>query len=110
MENTIPKVPFLHLFKTETGVVGHCLISKKRRPIFAHDADRRRDGVDDFTQISFARLQGLFRLFAVLDICEEQIPRRYLVFRITHRESTDLEPSVDAISAETTMLNLVELS
>src|SRR5215469_2933101 len=50
------------------------------------------------------------RPIKVIEVCKEQIPGVYFVFRISHRETADLEPSINAISASTTMLNVIDLS
>src|SRR5262249_12337660 len=50
-----------------------------------------------------------FSLFAIIDVYKKQIPRGYLVFLISHRETADLEPSINAISAAATVLNLIDL-
>ena len=53
--------------------------------------------------------ESLFRLLAVIDVSKEEIPCGYRTFRISHREAANLEPSVNAIRASTTVLNLIDL-
>ena len=55
-------------------------------------------------------LQSLFSFFAILDVCKKEIPGGYRTFRIPHWEAANLEPSVYAIGASATMLNVVDLS
>src|SRR5262249_16298610 len=57
-----------------------------------------------------SRLQSFFSTFTIVDVSKEQIPRAYLVFRIAHGKTADLEPSVNAISAAATVLNLINLA
>ena len=71
--------------------------------------DKGGDDVDHQAQIALARLQSLFSLFAIIDVCKEEIPGGYRTFRISHREAANLEPSVNAISASATVLNLIDL-
>ena len=68
-----------------------------------------RNGVDDQAQIALARLQSLFSLFAIIDVCKQEIPGGYRTFRIPHWEAANLEPSINAISAPATVLNVIDL-
>jgi len=68
-----------------------------------------RNGVDDQTQIALARLQSLFSLFAIVDVCKQKIPGGYRTFYVAHWETANLEPSVNAIRAAATVLNIVDL-
>src|SRR5262249_690258 len=66
-------------------------------------------GIDHYFQIALARLQSLFSLFAIIDVCKQEIPGGYCTFRIPHREAANLKPSVNAISTPATVLNVIDL-
>src|SRR5215475_9480846 len=55
-------------------------------------------------------MQGFLCSLAIIDICKEEIPGGYFVFRIPHWEPTYLEPSINAIGASTTVLNLIDMA
>src|SRR5262249_14885571 len=55
------------------------------------------------------RLQRLFSLLAVINICKQEVPGGYRTCRTLHREAANLEPSVNAIRPSTTMLNFIGL-
>src|SRR5262249_51394194 len=70
---------------------------------------KARHVVQEGARIKFSLTQGFLSSLAIIDVCKEQIPRGYLVFRISHRETANLEPSVNAISATAAVLNLIDL-
>src|SRR5215831_223397 len=59
--------------------------------------------------MALTRLQSFFSFLAILDVCEKQIPRGYLIFRVSNWETANLEPSVNVISATAAVLNLIDL-
>src|SRR5215467_3113702 len=59
--------------------------------------------------MALTRLQSFFSFLAILDVCEKQIPRGYLIFRVSNWETANLEPSVNPISATAAVLNLIDL-
>ena len=65
------------------------------------------DGVDHQLQVALVRTQSLFGHLAILDVGQEQIPCGYRTLRIPHRQAANLEPSVNAVSAATTVLDLI---
>src|SRR5215472_2221598 len=71
---------------------------------------KARHVVQERARVEFSRTQGLLCSLAIIDVCKEEIPRGYLVLRVSYREAANLEPSVNAIRAATTVLNLVDLA
>src|SRR5215467_1435408 len=68
-----------------------------------------RCGFQKPSEFLFRALAIVFSLFAIIDVCKEQIPRGYLIFRILHRETANLEPSVNSIGTAAAVFNLVDL-
>src|ERR1700722_5999933 len=106
-DDTISIIFFLYIFQSEAGVIHHSLIYNLDGSFGVQYVNVCRNGVDDQVQIAFVRLQRFLTASAILDVCKEEIPGSYRTFRISHWETTNLEPSVDAISPSTTMFNLV---
>src|SRR5262249_54087760 len=86
-----------------------CSIEDLKCAIRRKAGKKARHVVQERARIELTRTQGFLAPPAILDVRKEQIPRGYLVFCISHRETADLEPSVNAISATTTVLNLIDL-
>ena len=103
------KVLFLHILQSDTVVIQHRLIHRQYGPIGSRHLDEGWDGVDGQAQIALARLQSLFSLLAIIDVCKEEIPGGYRTFRIPHWEAANLKPSVHAVSAPATVLNVIDL-
>src|SRR5215469_11127954 len=102
--------PFDRLAQGESANIQRNPVHVECRALRRQDADGLANSVGDRAKVALVRLQCLFSLLAIIYVCEEQIPRGYLIFRISHREAASLEPSVNAISALATVLNLVDLS
>src|SRR5262249_2940955 len=77
--------------------------------IGAQYVDKGGDGVDHQAQIPLARPQSLFSLFPVIDVRKQEVPVGERTFRIPHWEAANLEPSVNAISAPASVLNVIDL-
>ena len=63
-----------------------------------------------FAEVGLGLQQGLLRELAIIDIGQQEIPGAYRTFRIAHWEAANLEPSIDAIGAPTTVLNRIDLA
>src|SRR5262249_13140117 len=60
-------------------------------------------------QLALARAQSFFGLLTVIDVCEEEIPGGDHAFWAAHRQAANLKPAIDAISASTAMLDVVQI-
>src|SRR5215831_4141766 len=90
-------VVFPCIIHSDPEVIQHCWIHIQHGSINTQYVDIDGDGVDCQAQIALACTQSLFSLFSIIDVGKEQIPRGYLIFRISNRETANLEPSVNAI-------------
>src|SRR6516164_6403422 len=108
--NHVVRLPLLCLLRRAAEILQKWSIEDLGCAIRRKAGKKARHVVQERARVEFSRTQGLLCSLAIIDVCKEEIPRGYLVFRISHWEATNLEPSVNAISTAATMLNLVDLS
>src|SRR5215813_1139158 len=101
--------PFgVRLFRRDARVIEPALIAGNVGavwPMYAHKTGNR---VEYLAQIALVRLQSLFSLFAIIDVCKKEIPGGYRIFGIPYRQTANLEPSVYAVGAPAPMLNFID--
>src|ERR1700757_1118671 len=75
---------------------------------WAHRVYEPGDVIDDRAKIGLALQQLLLGTLAIIDVCKKEIPRGYFVFRISHRETADLEPSVYSVSTSAAVFDVID--
>src|SRR5215472_3783625 len=108
--NGVAGNPTLQFFKTLAEVIQNLFVN---RLDFASRRSRHDEGVNaiDYQARPLLTLAHCFLgSLEVFNIRKEEIPGGYRIFRISHGEAANLEPSVNAISAAATVLNLVDRS
>src|SRR5262249_11694303 len=108
--NHVACLPLLCLLRRSAEILQKWSIEDLGCAIRRKATKKARRVVQERARIKFSRPRSLFSLLAIVDICKQEIPRGYLIFDISHWEAANLEPSVDAISAAATMLDLIDLS
>src|SRR5215831_18775255 len=97
------------LFRGHARIIEPALINKNGRAIWTSRPCKSRDRVKDRPKFALTCSQSLFCLFTIIDVCKEEVPRGYLISRVLHRKTADLEPSVNPISATAAVLNPIDL-
>src|SRR5215469_6359908 len=108
--NHVVRLPLLCLLRRSAEILQKWWIEDLGCAIRRKAGKKARHVVQERARVEFSRTQGLLCSLAIIDVCEEEIPRGYLVLRVSYREAANLEPSVNAISTAATVLNLINLS
>src|SRR5262249_44389144 len=101
--------PFPYLLQRLAEILQKWSIEDLRCAIRRKAGKKARHVVQERARIKFSRMQGFLCSLAIVYVGKEQVPRGYLVFRVPHRETADLEPSENPISAAAAVLNLIDL-
>src|SRR5215813_2580996 len=107
--NNVVRLPLLCLLRRFAEILQQWSIEDLWCAIRRKAGKKARHVVQGRARIKFSRTQVFLRPLAIIDVRKEEIPRGYLAFRVSHRKTAHLEPSVDAISASAAVLNLVDL-
>src|SRR5215467_1549491 len=105
--NHVVRLPLLCLLRRCAEILQKWSIENLGCAIRRKAGKKARHVVQERARVEFSRTQGLLCSLAIIDVCKEQIPRGYLVLRVSYREAANLEPSVNAISTAATVLNLI---
>src|SRR5262249_8015412 len=109
MVNNIVRPPRSGLFQRPAEILQKWSIEDLGCAIGRKAGKKARHVVQERARIKFSGMQGFLSSLAIIDVCKQQIPRGYLIVRISHRETANLEPSVNAIDATAAVLNLIDL-
>src|SRR5215469_271488 len=77
----------------------------------AHCAQRSHEPgnvVDDLPKGEFSRMQSFLCALTIIDVCKKEVPRGYFVFRVSHRETAYLEPSVHSVRTPAAMFDVID--
>src|SRR5882757_1436454 len=95
------------LFSGEAREVEPALVEEVAETVWTSGPGKHRNRIDDRAQIALARAQRLFSPLAIVNIAQQDIPAGNSAIRIAYGQSTNLEPSIDAISPAATVFNVV---
>src|ERR1700722_17649757 len=97
----LTKVPRLHFFFRQAGVLQNCPICKQKGSISSNSADQLRYGVDDGSKLSFGSgffFEGLryspSGALPVVTLCEQYFPAGNTTIQIARGEGARLKPAV----------------
>src|SRR5262249_36521759 len=107
--NKVTRAPPGYVLHRLAEILQKCSIEHLGCTIRRESSKKAGHVVQQGARIEFSRMQRFLSPPAIVDVSKEQIPRGYLVFRISHRETADLEPSVNAVGAAAAVLNLIDL-
>src|SRR6202790_1116928 len=99
--------PAARLFHGEAREVEPALVEKVAETVWTSGPGKHRNRIDDRAQVAFARPDGILCALPVVDMRQQDVPAGNSIGRIPHGEGADLEPSINAIGAAATVLNVV---
>src|SRR5215472_11165586 len=99
--------PTLRLFDSCTCVIKPALVEKVAVAIWTSSPRYRGDRIDDGSKVALACSLCLLCLFSILNICACTVPPHDLSGVVAERLDANNEPSIDAIMAPNTRLDLV---
>src|SRR5215468_8274471 len=105
--NDVGPGPILHLLTGFAEILQDLLVYKLYLPRWAHRVYEPGNVIDDRTKIGLALQQLLLGMLAIIDVRQKEIPRGYFVFRISYRETADLEPAIRSIRTPAAVLYVV---
>src|SRR5262249_41474654 len=108
--NRFRPAPALRVFRGHARVIKPTLIEEVAVTVRPTGPGRCWDRIDDRSKVTLACSPRLLRLFSVLDIGAGAVPPHDLARLVAKRLGTNQEPTISAIMAAKTRLNLIGFS
>src|SRR5215469_1321277 len=108
MMNDIGSGPVLQFLTCLAEILQDLVVEKFHLTRWAHRMHEPGNVIGDRPKIGLALQKLLLGSLAIIDVCKEEIPGGYFVFRISQWEAADLEPSIHSVSTPATMFDFVD--